>query len=91
MHSTPRALLLLPLWLCALRAQPPPPDPEPVKVAPGVWFLQSKDVSRLGSNVAWIETDRGVIVVDTAFPAGAERALRATRSARAPSPPRARR
>jgi phosphoglycerate dehydrogenase-like enzyme/glyoxylase-like metal-dependent hydrolase (beta-lactamase superfamily II) len=65
----------------ALAAQgTPPQDPEPVQVAAGVWFLQSKDVSRLGCNVAWIETTRGVVVIDTAFPAGAERALRAIKA-----------
>ncbi len=87
MHTTTRLAFALILGLAAtsgtrLRTQSDAAatDPEPVKVAPGVWFLQSKDVNRLGSNVAWIETDRGVIVVDTAFPAGAERALRAIKS-----------
>jgi len=71
----PRTLLLL-LGLIALPL-PAQEDGTAEPVVPGVWFLRSKDVSRLGSNVAWIETDAGVVVVDTAFPRGAERALRA--------------
>lgn len=76
MHIPSRSLAFV---LCAcLGAQATTPEPE--RVAPGVWFLPSKDVSRLGCNVAWIETDQGVIVVDTAFPSGVERALRAIKA-----------
>lgn len=64
----------------ALSALPAQTDSEPTQVAPGVWFLASKDVSRLGSNVAWIETAEFTLVVDAAFPAGAERAVRAIRA-----------
>lgn len=56
------------------------PDDEPQRIADGVWFLPSRDVGRLGSNVAWIETARFVVVVDAAFPLGAERALRAIKA-----------
>ncbi|MEZ5964712.1 MAG: NAD(P)-dependent oxidoreductase [Planctomycetota bacterium] len=55
-------------------------EPAPERVTDGVWFLPSTDVGRLGANVAWIETEHYVIVVDTAFPRGAERALRAIRA-----------
>ncbi len=62
-------------------AQGPAPEKkrlyeEPVRVAEGVWFQQHHDVPTLGSNVAWIEFADYVAVVDTAFPLGAERALK---------------
>ena len=49
---------------------------EPVKVAEGVWFERHHDVPSYGSNVSWIEFADFVVVVDTAFPLGAERALK---------------
>lgn len=72
-----RLLALFSLSIASVGLAAQADDPRPEQVAPGVWFLESKDVSRLGSNVAWIETDRFVVVVDTAFPRGAERSLRA--------------
>jgi len=53
--------------------------PTPVKVAEGVWFQQHNDIGKptwLGSNVAWIEFADYVAVIDTAFPLGAEEAMR---------------
>jgi cyclase len=52
------------------------PYEDPVRVADGVWFEQHHDVPTFGSNVAWIEFADFVVVVDTAFPQGAERALK---------------
>jgi cyclase len=52
------------------------PYEDPVRVADGVWFEQHHDVPTYGSNVAWIEFADFVVVVDTAFPQGAERALK---------------
>jgi cyclase len=49
---------------------------EPVRVADGVWFQQHHDVPAYGSNVAWIEFSDFVAVIDTAFPRGAEMALK---------------
>jgi cyclase len=52
------------------------PYEDPIRVAEGVWFEQHHDVPTYGSNVAWIEFADFVVVVDTAFPLGAERALK---------------
>lgn len=49
---------------------------KPVSVGDRMWLQQSTDVPRWGSNVAWIEFDKWVVVIDSAFPRGAERALR---------------
>jgi glyoxylase-like metal-dependent hydrolase (beta-lactamase superfamily II) len=49
---------------------------KPVKVAEGVWFEQHHDIGAYGSNVAWIEFSDHVVVVDAAFPLGAELALK---------------
>src|SRR5687767_10401889 len=61
-------------------ASPPPPAGPPfdkvVKVVDGVWFAKHNHVPSYGSNVAWIAFADFVVVVDTAFPLGAERALR---------------
>jgi cyclase len=46
-----------------------------VKVVDGVWFAKHNHVPTYGSNVAWIEFADFVVVSDTAFPRGAERAL----------------
>jgi glyoxylase-like metal-dependent hydrolase (beta-lactamase superfamily II) len=59
-----------------LPALPKRPYEDPVRVAEGVWFEQHHDVPTYGSNVAWIEFADFVAVVDTAFPLGAERALK---------------
>ncbi len=47
-----------------------------VQVAEGVWFEQHNDIGKYGSNVAWFELGDGVVVVDTAFPLGAEEAIK---------------
>jgi cyclase len=52
------------------------PYEEPVRVTDGVWFEQHNDIPNYGSNVAWIEFADFVAVIDTAFPLGAERALK---------------
>lgn len=57
-------------------AQKQRPYDDPIKVADGVWFERHHDVPTVGSNVAWIEFADFVVVVDTAFPLGAERALK---------------
>ena len=61
--------------LAATQAEKPPVE-GPVQLAPGVWIRQSYDIGRYGSNVGWIEFAEYVVVVDTAFPLGAEEALR---------------
>ena len=48
---------------------------KPVKVGPGMWLQQSTNVPYWGCNVAWIEFDKWVVVIDSAFPRGAEAAL----------------
>ena len=53
---------------------------KPLKVAEGVWFQQSHNIGKFGSNVAWIEFSDYVVVLDTAFPLGAEEALRNIRA-----------
>jgi phosphoglycerate dehydrogenase-like enzyme/glyoxylase-like metal-dependent hydrolase (beta-lactamase superfamily II) len=63
--------------------QPPAPQPPgeaAVQVADGVWFQRNYDTNSLGSNVAWIEFANFVVVIDTAFPAGAERALKSIKA-----------
>lgn len=52
-----------------------PPFRKPIKIADGIWFQQHHDVESYGSNVAWIEFADYVVVIDTAYPAGAEMAL----------------
>ena len=49
---------------------------KPVKVGEGMWLQESKNVPYWGSNVAWIEFDTFVVVIDSAFPRGAEEALK---------------
>jgi len=53
-----------------------PPVEKPVKVAEGVWAEQHNDIGKYGSNVHWIEFSDFVVVIDTAFPLGAEEAIR---------------
>src|SRR5688572_11964974 len=57
---------------------PPAPSGAPhekvVKVADGVWFAKHNHVPSYGSNVAWVEFSDFVVVIDTAFPLGAQRA-----------------
>lgn len=52
-----------------------PPLEKPVKLAEGVWLRTSNDIGKYGSNVGWIEFQDHVVVIDTAFPLGAEEAL----------------
>ncbi len=63
--------------VCALAAQQTPKDPfeKPVPLAPGAWIRQSHDIGKNGSNVGWIEFSDFVVVIDTAFPLGAEEAI----------------
>lgn len=72
--------------LTAQTAAPPPatsaapaaaagsPYERVVKVVDGVWFAKHNHVPSYGSNVAWVEFSDFVVVIDTAFPMGAERA-----------------
>jgi phosphoglycerate dehydrogenase-like enzyme/glyoxylase-like metal-dependent hydrolase (beta-lactamase superfamily II) len=53
-----------------------PPVEKPVRVAEGVWAEQHNDIGKYGSNVHWIEFSDFVVVIDTAFPLGAENAIR---------------
>lgn len=53
-----------------------PATEKPIKIADGVWFEQHHNIGKFGSNVAWIEFADFVVVIDTAFPLGAEEALR---------------
>jgi cyclase len=48
---------------------------KPTKLADGVWIRTSNDIGKYGSNVGWIEFKDWVVVIDTAFPLGAEEAL----------------
>jgi phosphoglycerate dehydrogenase-like enzyme/glyoxylase-like metal-dependent hydrolase (beta-lactamase superfamily II) len=52
------------------------PIEKPVKIADGVWFEQHNNIDKFGSNVSWIEFSDYVVVIDTAFPLGAEEAIR---------------
>src|SRR5689334_1097350 len=52
------------------------PTEKPVKIADGVWFEQHNDIGKFGSNVSWIEFSDYVLVIDTAFPLGAEESIR---------------
>lgn len=73
------ALTVLMAGVYAVAATQAPKGPTPVKVAEGVWFQQHTDIGKptwLGSNVAWIEFADYVAVIDTAFPLGAEEAMR---------------
>jgi cyclase len=59
----------------APKAAPPGPAYEAVvKVVDGVWFARHLHVPSYGSNVAWVEFSDFVVVIDTAFPLGAQRA-----------------
>lgn len=70
--------ILLMAGVCALAASQAEKAAleKPVKVAEGVWFEQHHDIGKFGSNVAWIEFADYVAVIDTAFPLGAEEAIR---------------
>jgi phosphoglycerate dehydrogenase-like enzyme/glyoxylase-like metal-dependent hydrolase (beta-lactamase superfamily II) len=75
-----RASLLIVLMagvyaVAAQQAQKAPTE-KPQKIADGVWFEQHNDIGKFGSNVSWIEFSDYVAVVDTAFPLGAEEAIR---------------
>src|SRR5215470_9612035 len=52
------------------------PTEKPVKIADGIWFEQHNDIGKFGSNVSWIEFSDYVLVIDTAFPLGAEESIR---------------
>jgi phosphoglycerate dehydrogenase-like enzyme/glyoxylase-like metal-dependent hydrolase (beta-lactamase superfamily II) len=72
-------LTVLMAGVYAVAANQAEKGPTPVKVAEGVWFQQHNDIGKptwLGSNVAWIEFADYVAVIDTAFPLGAEAAIR---------------
>jgi cyclase len=60
--------------LASQQAEKPPLE-KPVKLAEGVWLRTSNDIGKYGSNVGWIEFRDHVVVIDTAFPLGAEEAL----------------
>src|SRR5688500_68548 len=77
-----RALLCVPALTLGVHGaaaqQPAPARPafeKAIQVAEGVWFERNLDTATFGSNVGWIEFADHVVVIDTAFPAGAERAL----------------
>ena len=59
----------------ATQAQKPPTE-KPQKIADGIWFEQHNDIGKFGSNISWIEFSDYVAVIDTAFPLGAEEAIR---------------
>jgi phosphoglycerate dehydrogenase-like enzyme/glyoxylase-like metal-dependent hydrolase (beta-lactamase superfamily II) len=64
------------VYACASHQAANAPD-APVKVAEGVWFQNNTaDIGKFGSNVFWIEFTDWVVVIDTAFPFGAEAAIR---------------
>jgi glyoxylase-like metal-dependent hydrolase (beta-lactamase superfamily II) len=75
LRAAAAALLLAAVGVAVARRQEKPEIEPPLKVAEGVWMMQTHDIGKYGSNVSWIEFDRFVVVVDTAFPLGAERAL----------------
>lgn len=53
----------------------PAESEKPVEVAPGVWFLQTHDIGKLGSNKGWIIFDDFVVVIDAGFPIGSRECL----------------
>jgi phosphoglycerate dehydrogenase-like enzyme/glyoxylase-like metal-dependent hydrolase (beta-lactamase superfamily II) len=61
--------------LAATQAEKAPTE-KPIRIADGVWFEQHNDIGKFGSNVSWIEFSDYVAVIDTAFPLGAEEAIR---------------
>jgi len=64
------------VYACASHQAAKDPEP-PFKVADGVWFQNNTaDIGTFGSNVYWIEFADWVAVIDTAFPYGAEAAIR---------------
>lgn len=71
------AALVLMAGVCALASQQAQKDPfeKPVKLAEGVYLRQSHDIGKNGCNVGWIEFSDFVVVIDTAFPLGAEEAI----------------
>lgn len=79
-----RASLLLVLMfgvyaIAATQAQKAPFE-KPLQLGEGIWFEQHHDIGKFGSNVSWIEFGEYVLVIDTAFPLGAEEALRNIRA-----------
>ncbi len=70
----------LAIYAAAQQAPPKPLAEKAIKVADGVWFERHLDVPSFGSNVSWFELGDYVVVVDTAFPLGAENALRSIKA-----------
>ena len=68
--------LLAGVYALAAWQEEKPPTEKPVKVAEGVWFEQHHNIGKFGSNVSWIEFKDYIVVIDTAFPLGAEEAIR---------------
>jgi phosphoglycerate dehydrogenase-like enzyme/glyoxylase-like metal-dependent hydrolase (beta-lactamase superfamily II) len=64
------------VFACASHQAATAPE-APVKIAEGIWFQNNTaDIGKFGSNVWWIEFTDYVVVIDTAFPFGAEHAIR---------------
>jgi phosphoglycerate dehydrogenase-like enzyme/glyoxylase-like metal-dependent hydrolase (beta-lactamase superfamily II) len=76
LHACAFILALGAVCASGARQAEPPPLEKPVQMGDGVWFQQFNDIGKYGSNVSWIEFADFVVVVDTAFPMGAEEAIR---------------
>ena len=63
------------MWATFAKKEDRPGLLGPVSVGDRMWLQQAQNVRHWGSNVAWIELDEWVVVVDGAFPRGAEAAL----------------
>jgi phosphoglycerate dehydrogenase-like enzyme/glyoxylase-like metal-dependent hydrolase (beta-lactamase superfamily II) len=69
-------LLMAGVYAVAAQQAQKPPTEQPRKIGEGIWFEQHNDIGKFGSNVSWIEFSDYVAVIDTAFPLGAEEAIR---------------
>jgi glyoxylase-like metal-dependent hydrolase (beta-lactamase superfamily II) len=74
-RATAAVLLLAGVYAVASQQAPKDPFEKPTKLAEGVYIRQSHDIGKNGSNVGWIEFNDFVVVIDTAFPLGAEEAI----------------
>ncbi len=76
MRALSLGFLLSGVVVLATQQAKEPPLEKPVKLAEGVWIRQSNDIGKFGCNIGWIEFSDFVVVIDTAFPLGAEEALK---------------
>jgi glyoxylase-like metal-dependent hydrolase (beta-lactamase superfamily II) len=75
LRATVALVLLAGVYAAALPQAQKEPFEKPVRLADGVYLRESHDIGKNGCNVGWIEFKDFVVVIDTAFPLGAEEAL----------------